>query len=160
MNPKLRKITLTLTIILSLIAGGFWSFELYQQAQSVGWTFHGFEVLTIILFAVCALVGWVMIVKSGREVTIEYVLLGGLNDGVTQARALAAVCREMRCNVNLLLYNPVESLPYKRPTDNSAHRFLETVKSGGVNAHLRRSRGLDIEAACGQLRRRKATLDA
>ncbi len=94
--------------------------------------------------------------QTGREVTIEYVLLGGLNDGAAQARALAAVCREMRCNVNLLQYNPVESLPYKRPTDDSSHRFLETVKSRGVNAHLRRSRGMDIEAACGQLRRRKA----
>jgi len=54
----------------------------------------------------------------------------------------------------LIRYNPVPGLPFERPTSYSAHRFLERLRERGVNAHIRRSRGLDIEAACGQLRRR------
>ena len=91
---------------------------------------------------------------TGREVTLEYILLGGLNDSETHAKALADVSKRMRSNVNLLAYNPVAGLPYERPTDRAAMRFLSTLRNRGVNAHLRRSRGLDIDAACGQLRRR------
>lgn len=68
MNSKLRKLTISITLALAVIAGGFWTFELYQQSQSVRWTFHGFEVLTIILFAVCACVGWVMIIQADMRV--------------------------------------------------------------------------------------------
>ncbi|MBI4718296.1 MAG: 23S rRNA (adenine(2503)-C(2))-methyltransferase RlmN [Planctomycetes bacterium] len=92
---------------------------------------------------------------TGREVTLEYILLGGLNDAEPQARALASVARRMRSNVNLLLYNPVEGLPFRRPTDRAAQNFLAALREAGINAHLRRSRGLDIDAACGQLRRRE-----
>ena len=93
--------------------------------------------------------------KTGREVTLEYILLGGLNDGEQQARQLASVVRQMRSNVNLIAYNPVEGLPYQRPANDSIQRFLGTLRERGVNAHLRSSRGLDIDAACGQLRRRE-----
>lgn len=98
--------------------------------------------------------------RTGREITLEYILLGSLNDGVEHARALAGVARRMRSNVNLLQYNVVEGLPYRRPTDESARRFLSTLRDAGVNAHLRRSRGQDIEAACGQLRRRVVDVGA
>lgn len=94
--------------------------------------------------------------RTGREVTLEYILLGGLNDQEAQARELAAVAKRMRSNVNLIAYNPVAGLPYQRPSDRDAHRFLHGLRDAGVNAHLRRSRGLDIDAACGQLRRRDA----
>ena len=57
-------------------------------------------------------------------------------------------------SINLIQYNPVESLPYQRPTDKAAHAFLHALRDCGVNTHLRQSRGLDIEGACGQLRRR------
>jgi 23S rRNA (adenine2503-C2)-methyltransferase len=93
--------------------------------------------------------------RTGREVTLEYILLGGLNDTVRDARRLAGVARQMRSNVNLLVYNPVEGLPYDRPSDEATRRFLDALRERGVNAHLRRSRGLDIDAACGQLRRRE-----
>lgn len=93
--------------------------------------------------------------STGREVTLEYILLGDLNDSEEHARSLAAVARKMRANVNLLAYNPVESLPYRRPSDHAALVFLSVLRRTGVNAHLRRSRGLDIDAACGQLRRRE-----
>lgn len=92
--------------------------------------------------------------KTGREVTLEYVLLADVNDSPTYATAVANLCRRMRANVNLILYNPVPDLPYRRPTDATARTFLETLKAKGVNAHLRPSRGLDIDSACGQLRRR------
>jgi len=93
--------------------------------------------------------------QTGREITLEYVLLGGLNDRREHAFALGGVARRMRANVNLILYNPVEALPYKRPTDRAAQVFLETLCAKHVNTHLRRSRGLDIDAACGQLRKRE-----
>lgn len=91
--------------------------------------------------------------RTGREVTLEYVLLGGVNDGPSHARELAEVTRPMRCNVNLIRYNPVSGLPYQRPRATAARQFLAWLQGAGVNAHLRRSRGLDIDAACGQLRR-------
>lgn len=90
---------------------------------------------------------------TGREITIEYLLLGGVNDKITHANELVRVCRKMRCNVNLIRYNPVPGLAFERPTASDAHFFLEQLRSRGVNVHLRRSRGLDIDAACGQLRR-------
>ncbi len=96
--------------------------------------------------------------RTGREVTLEYVLLAGVNDRPTQARRLAAVARQMRCNVNLIRYNPVSGLGYERPSDEAAHAFAEVLKKAGANAHIRASRGSDIEAACGQLRRRGANL--
>ncbi len=92
--------------------------------------------------------------RTGREVTIEYLLLAGVNDQPEHAQQLVKVCRKMRCNVNLIRYNPVAGLPYERPSSYASHRFLERLRERGVNAHIRRSRGLDIEAACGQLRRR------
>ncbi|HRX84476.1 MAG TPA: 23S rRNA (adenine(2503)-C(2))-methyltransferase RlmN [Phycisphaerae bacterium] len=92
--------------------------------------------------------------KTGREVTLEYVLLGGVNDSADHARQVAVLCRDMRANVNLIRYNPVAGLPYTRPTSESAQTFLEILRERGVTTHLRRSRGLDIEGACGQLRRR------
>lgn len=92
--------------------------------------------------------------RTGREVTLEYVLLAGLNDGTDQARQLAGIAGRMRGHVNLIPYNPVQGLPYERTPDEVAKRFLDVLRKRGVNAHLRRSRGLDIDAACGQLRRR------
>ncbi len=92
--------------------------------------------------------------RTGREITLEYILLRGLNDGVDQARLLSQVTKRMRCNVNLISYNPVDGLPYGRSTKESVAAFEATLREAGVNVHVRRSRGLDIDAACGQLRRR------
>ena len=61
----------------------------------------------------------------------------------------------MRANVNLIRYNEVEGLPYQRPENKAVMAFQETVRKAGVNAHVRKSRGRDIDAACGQLRRRE-----
>lgn len=94
--------------------------------------------------------------KTGREITLEYILLGGLNDRPEHARQLVDVAKRMRSNINLIAYNPVEGLPYLRPSDEAVGEFHAVLRNAAVNAHVRRSRGLDIDAACGQLRRRES----
>jgi len=94
--------------------------------------------------------------RTGREVTLEYILLGGVNDRPQHARLLAVLCRQVRCNVNLILYNEVAGLPFARPSKSDAAKFQKVLREEGVNVHVRRSRGADIDAACGQLRRRSA----
>jgi 23S rRNA (adenine2503-C2)-methyltransferase len=93
--------------------------------------------------------------RTGREITLEYILLSGVNDRPEHARELAKVCRTMRANVNLIRYNEVEGLPFGRPKSDDVLRFQEILRSSGVNAHVRKSRGRDIDAACGQLRRKE-----
>ena len=90
--------------------------------------------------------------ESGREVTLEYILLGGVNDRPEHARELAGLARSLRANVNLIRYNEVEGLPYRRPVSADVHRFQALLRERGVNVHIRASRGRDIDAACGQLR--------
>ncbi|MGP1272530.1 MAG: 23S rRNA (adenine(2503)-C(2))-methyltransferase RlmN [Phycisphaerales bacterium] len=90
--------------------------------------------------------------KTGREITLEYTLLGGTNDAPEQAEALARLARTLRSNVNLIRYNEVEGLPFRRPRDERVHAFQRVLSDAGVNCHIRASRGRDIAAACGQLR--------
>jgi 23S rRNA (adenine2503-C2)-methyltransferase len=92
--------------------------------------------------------------QTGREVTLEYILLAGVNDRPEHARELVKVCRTLRSNVNLIRYNEVSSLPFGRPESRDVTAFQEILRQGGVNAHVRKSRGRDIDAACGQLRRK------
>ncbi|MEM6458065.1 MAG: 23S rRNA (adenine(2503)-C(2))-methyltransferase RlmN [Planctomycetota bacterium] len=96
--------------------------------------------------------------KTGREVTLEYILLGHVNDRPEHARELATVAKRLRSNVNLIRYNEVAGLPYARPDDADVLRFQSILKSAGVNTHLRASRGRDIAAACGQLRHEAAAV--
>jgi 23S rRNA (adenine2503-C2)-methyltransferase len=91
---------------------------------------------------------------TGRELTLEYCLLAGVNDLPEHAAELAAIAQDLRAHVNLLMYNPVPGLPYERPSRNRAIGFLKRLRSRGARAHLRESRGLEADAACGQLRRR------
>jgi 23S rRNA (adenine2503-C2)-methyltransferase len=93
--------------------------------------------------------------KTGREVTLEYILLRDVNDRPEHARQLVTVCRKIRANVNLIRYNEVESLEFRRPGSEDVMCFQEILRTAGVNAHVRKSRGRDIDAACGQLRRRE-----
>ena len=90
--------------------------------------------------------------KTGREVTLEYLLLGGVNDQPEHAKELSQVAKRLRSNINLIRYNEVNGLPYARPTDSDVYRFQSGLRSAGVNCHIRASRGRDIAAACGQLR--------
>jgi 23S rRNA (adenine2503-C2)-methyltransferase len=93
--------------------------------------------------------------QTGREISLEYILLAGVNDGPEQAKELVRVCRSLRSNVNLIRYNEVDGLPFGRPSAAAVVAFQEALRRGGVNAHVRRSRGRDIDAACGQLRRKE-----
>ena len=92
--------------------------------------------------------------RTGREVTLEYIMLDGVNMGSDHARQLADITRRMRSNVNLIPYNPVEGLPFRRPPESTITEFQADLRRRGVNVHVRTSRGLDADAACGQLRRR------
>lgn len=94
--------------------------------------------------------------RTGREITLEYILLSGVNDRPEHARQLARLCKTLRANVNLIRYNEVEALPYKRPVGGDVLAFQKILREAGVNAHVRKSRGRDIDAACGQLRRKEA----
>ena len=91
--------------------------------------------------------------RTGREITLEYILLSDVNDRPEHARQLASICRTLRANVNLIRYNEVDTLPFTRPTSEAVVLFQEILRDAGVNAHVRKSRGRDIDAACGQLRR-------
>lgn len=100
--------------------------------------------------------------RSGRITTIQYCLLEGVNDSLAQARDLARLLDGRRMHVNLLRYNPtglsLKGLTYAPSSFEQAEAFLATLREQGAVAHLRRARGPDIDAACGQLRRR-ATAD-
>jgi 23S rRNA (adenine2503-C2)-methyltransferase len=91
--------------------------------------------------------------KTGRQVTFEYVLLRGLNDHVSNARELARLLRGRHAHVNLIPFNDVEGLPYRRPTAEALAAFVAALRSAGVSAKVRKRKGSEIDAACGQLRR-------
>lgn len=90
----------------------------------------------------------------GRRLTFEYVLLGGINDSDQCARELATILRHRNAMLNVIPYNPVEGLPYRTPSPQNIQRFRENLEHGGVNVQFRMRKGSDINAACGQLRRR------
>jgi 23S rRNA (adenine2503-C2)-methyltransferase len=91
--------------------------------------------------------------RTGRQVTYEYVLLGGLNDGPAEARQLANLLRGRHAHVNLIPFNNVPGLPYHRPAADAQQTFVETLRRAGVSVKVRKRKGADIDAACGQLRR-------
>jgi 23S rRNA (adenine2503-C2)-methyltransferase len=90
--------------------------------------------------------------RTGREITLEYILLGRVNDRPEHANELARLARTLRANVNLIRYNEVQGMPYERPSSEDVLGFQEILRTKGVNVHIRASRGRDIAAACGQLR--------
>ncbi|HEX3871644.1 MAG TPA: 23S rRNA (adenine(2503)-C(2))-methyltransferase RlmN [Pirellulales bacterium] len=90
---------------------------------------------------------------SGRRLTFEYVLLGGVNDRPSHARELVALLDGRQPLLNVIPYNPVAGLPYKTPSRHDQDRFLDILRHGGVNVQVRARKGDRIDAACGQLRR-------
>lgn len=96
--------------------------------------------------------------RTGREITLEYILLAGVNDRPEHARQLAKLCKSIRANVNLIRYNEVQGLPYRRPESPDVMNFQNILRQAKVNAHVRKSRGRDIDAACGQLRRNSSDM--
>jgi len=90
--------------------------------------------------------------KRGRMITFEYVLIAGVNDGLDQVKPLAALARRLKAKVNLIPYNRVEGLAWEQPGETAQEAFLRALEKQKVTATLRREKGGDIDAACGQLR--------
>jgi 23S rRNA (adenine2503-C2)-methyltransferase len=90
--------------------------------------------------------------RKKQRITFEYILIENVNDTPEQAAALATHARRLQANVNLIPYNKVEGLPWSRPSPARQDFFLSILKSRRVSATIRREKGHDIEAACGQLR--------
>jgi 23S rRNA (adenine2503-C2)-methyltransferase len=90
---------------------------------------------------------------TGRQVTYEYVVLGRLNDQPEQASELAGLLRGRKAHVNLIPWNDVTGLPYRRPADDDLNGLIATLRGAGVSVKVRKRKGSEIDAACGQLRR-------
>ena len=90
--------------------------------------------------------------KTGRRITIEYLLIKDLNDTIDSAKQLAHYLKDIKCNINLIPYNPTEKNDYKRPSNNSIMKFKSLMEHSGKKVTVRLERGADIDAACGQLR--------
>ncbi len=90
--------------------------------------------------------------RKRQKITFEYILIAGINDGLEQAELLAHRARSLRAKINLIPYNTVDGLPWKRPAETHQDAFLAILRRGGLQATLRREKGHDIDAACGQLR--------
>ena len=92
---------------------------------------------------------------TGRRVSFEYILLGGLNDKDVHAEQLANLMRGFQSHVNLIAYNPISEENYKRPSQSRVNNFRELLENKGIAVSVRASRGRDKDAACGQLRRQQ-----
>lgn len=88
---------------------------------------------------------------SGRRVTFEYILLDEVNTALSDARTMIKLLKPLLANVNLIPYNEVSSMDFKRPSPAKIGQFYQWLVDGGLNVTLREERGSDIEAACGQL---------
>jgi len=93
--------------------------------------------------------------RTGRRISYEYVLLQGVNDSVEQATRLAALVKHRLSHVNLIPMNPVEGSPLAPPSKQRAQAFQSVLQAAGISTTIRATRGLDIDAACGQLRARQ-----
>ena len=90
--------------------------------------------------------------STGRRVTYEYILLGGVNDTEEHARQLAKILEGRLANVNLIPVNPVDERNFKAPTHNATQKFFHFLNTHGINVTIRKEMGADVNAACGQLR--------
>jgi 23S rRNA (adenine2503-C2)-methyltransferase len=91
-----------------------------------------------------------------KRITFEYVLLRGVNDSVEDAQQLAALLHGIRCKINVIPFNPHPGSAFHRPRDSEIERFQNTLQAHGLQVNVRRPRGDDIQAACGQLQGEEA----
>jgi 23S rRNA (adenine2503-C2)-methyltransferase len=89
--------------------------------------------------------------KQRSRITFEYVLLSGVNDSLDDARRLVRLMRGLRAKINLIPLNPAAGIPFERPTDDRVNRFAQVLADAHMTVSVRKSRGRDIRAACGQL---------
>lgn len=95
--------------------------------------------------------------RKNQKLTLEFILIQGVNDALDQAAILARHARRLRAKVNLIPYNTVEGLDWKRPAISHCRAFQDVLRQAGVAATLRLEKGHDIDAACGQLRLKQET---
>ncbi|MCR9293180.1 MAG: 23S rRNA (adenine(2503)-C(2))-methyltransferase RlmN [bacterium] len=96
---------------------------------------------------------------TGRRLTFEYVLLDGINDSPECAAQLVRLLRGRVSMLNVIPYNPVAGLPYQTPDASRVHEFRNILVDGGINVQFRQRKGSGIDAACGQLRRKRELID-
>ena len=89
--------------------------------------------------------------KTKRKVTFEYVIWEGINDDETHARALAKFCKKIPSKVNIIQYNPIDDGEFRQAAPDKVALYLQILEESGIIAKVRKSRGQDIDAACGQL---------
>ena len=89
--------------------------------------------------------------KTGTRVTYEYILFDGVNDTIEDAKQLVNFCKKAPCKVNLIEYNQVDGFPFKKSSNKKTNNFIEYLEERNVIVNLRKSKGKDINAACGQL---------
>ena len=89
--------------------------------------------------------------KTKIKPTYEYILLKGINDSISDAKELISLCKKIPSKVNLIEYNKVENVPYEKSTQKSTQLFIDILEKNKILVKLRKSRGEDIGAACGQL---------
>ena len=97
--------------------------------------------------------------KTGRRITIEYIMIHGFNDTVECAKELAYFLNDLKCNINLIPYNSVEETKYRKSSNNDIMKFKYLLEHSGKKVTVRLERGADIDAACGQLRGRSVKTD-
>jgi 23S rRNA (adenine2503-C2)-methyltransferase len=90
--------------------------------------------------------------KKHQRITFEYILIENVNDGLDQVMELTGLARRLEAKINLIPYNSVEGLSWKRPSQRRQQTFYRALRKSGVDATIRREKGHDIDAACGQLR--------
>jgi len=96
--------------------------------------------------------------RTGRRITFEYSLVGGVNDSKEDAQELSGLIRELNCHVNLIPVNPIKERSYVQSEKNAIQAFKNKLEKNGINVTIRREMGRDIDGACGQLRRRQKAL--
>lgn len=89
--------------------------------------------------------------KTGRRITVEYILINNYNDTIDCAKELAYLLKDLKCNINLIPYNSVDDAKYKKSTNDNIMRFKYLLEHSGKKVTVRLERGADIDAACGQL---------
>ena len=98
--------------------------------------------------------------KTGRRITIEYIMILGFNDTVECAKELAYFLNDLKCNINLIPYNSVEETKYRKSSNNDIMKFKYLLEHSGKKVTVRLERGADIDAACGHLRSRSKLSDS
>jgi len=93
--------------------------------------------------------------NTGMIVTFQYLMIRGINDTGNDALELARILKNIKCNVNLIIYNRIKGLPFRRPLETSIDKFINILESKGIFVKRRRSMGEEIDSGCGQLRSRK-----